>query len=495
MGYLKTKTHISWVITAWCLGFLLGVAAARPVTELGVNSIILLTAGLVLTLVVATSRLRLILPIAVIAGGLLGVVRCNAMLADLARYHQLVGDDVRASGVVADDPSMSRGKIALSLTDVAIYTTKGEKFQLRGKIWVAIKAPSDMTNSLPKRSDRVIVDGVLDNGFGAYAATVSNAKLVDDHRIAGADPLGELRNDFGGHLSQVLDKTETGLGMGLLAGQKTTLGSDIQKAFVAASLTHILVASGYNLTVLIRFARRLLAKHSRLVALILSGTLVLAFAGVTGASASMSRAVVVAILSLLLWYVGRKIHPVVLLAVSSALTIMIEPSQLWGDVGWYLSFGSFAGVIILAPLLNDWLAGRASGWLGSLIQVLVETLSAQLMTWTMIAVFMSNVSLVGLITNVLVLPWLPLAMALTFMAGLAVYLLPLTLAIYLARPAKLLLDGIIGVAEWGATLPGSSLAFQPNLTFVAIYYALVLLLILLLRWRTGHNFYGDNVIE
>ena len=278
--------------------------------------------------------------------------------------------------------------------------------------------------------------------------------------------------------------------MGILTGQKANLNERIKNAFMLASLTHVLVASGYNLTVLVRFARRLLAKRSRLVAVILSVTLVLLFTQLTGSSASMDRAVLVSIYSLLLWYVGRKSHPVTLLAVVATVTIMLDPSQLWGDVSWYLSFGSFAGVIILAPLLHDLIRVK---W--GLVQILLETVSAQLVTWPIIAVAMGKISLVGLVTNLLVLPMLPLAMLATFVAGLSTFFLPLAGANVIALPANALLDWVKAVASWGSTLPGAGLEYRLELRMASVYYLAIVAVILVLKRLTKHNFYGDNVIE
>ena len=236
----------------------------------------------------------------------------------------------------------------------------------------------------------------------------------------------------------------------------------------------------------------------------------------------MNRAMVVSILSLLLWYVGRKMHPVVLLSTVAAATIAVNPIQLWGDVGWYLSFGSFAGVIILAPLINDLLAqllGRQSqsnnnsdadtadltvtaklarklgGIPGSLVQILVETTSAQIVTLPIIAWFMGEVSLVGLVTNILVLPLLPLAMALTFVSGVGAIILPLSWAQVIAVPARWLLGFIISVAQWGATLPGASIEFRPTEQVMIIYCLVLLVVTVSLKIITDHNFYGDNVVE
>ena len=511
-------------MTAICLGFLGGVALARLLPDEAVDANrlnFLLVAGVALSVIVMLSRLRLLVPVAVLAGVLLGIVRGADTLEQLRQYRQYVGNDVIVEGVVDGDPNVTKKGVSLSLDNIAIVPANSSNLpakKLIGRIWLRL----DDTDIELRRYDQVVIEGMMDSGFGAYGATLQRAQLIDVNRSDGDDLLGKLRSDFSVKLSYVMNESEVDLGMGLLAGQKSVLDEDVQDAFVAASLTHILVASGYNLTVLVRFARRLFAKRSRLIALLFSVLFIILFAGLTGSSASMNRAMVVSILSLLLWYVGRKMHPVVLLSTVAAATIAVNPIQLWGDVGWYLSFGSFAGVIILAPLINDLLAqllGRQSqsnnnsdadtadltvaaklarklgGIPGSLVQILVETTSAQIVTLPIIAWFMGEVSLVGLVTNILVLPLLPLAMALTFVSGVGAIILPLSWAQVIAVPARWLLDFIIGVAQWGATLPGASIEFRPTEQVMIIYCLVLLVVTVSFKIITDHNFYGDNVVE
>lgn len=483
------------------------------------NTKVALVTGIVLSIITLLSRLRLLIPVAVVAGLLLGVGRGAGVLQQFLQYRTYVGNDVIVTGVIDGDPSVGRKGVSFSLSDVTIRLvdeTQSSGVDMIGKVWLRLDDNVDLS-----RYDRVVIQGVADSGFGAYGATLQRAKLIEVSK-ANSDILGKLRNDFSAKLSNVINEAEVGLGMGILAGQKSVLDEDVQDAFAAASLTHILVASGYNLTVLVRFARRLFAKRSRLLALILSITLIILFAELTGSSASMNRAMIVSIISLLLWYVGRKMHPVVLLSTVAAVTIAIDPIQLWGDVGWYLSFGSFAGVIVLAPLINDLLmqltcrdvgknnvdeidvqdltttaklAHRLGNIPGSLVQVLVETTSAQIVTLPIIAWFMGEVSLVGLVTNILVLPLLPLAMALTFVSGVSAIILPLNWAQVIAVPARWLLDFIIGVAQWGATLPGAGIEFRPTEQVMIIYCLVLLVVTVSFKIITDHNFYGDNVVE
>ena len=147
------------------------------------------------------------------------------------------------------------------------------------------------------------------------------------------------------------------------------------------------------------------------------------FIMLAGASPSMLRAGLVTGLSLLLWYIGRSIHPVVLLVVTAGITILCNPVYLWGDASWLLSMTAFAGVMLWAPAFQAAIQRllRLRKEPNAVLRIIIETGSAQLLTLPISLYIFGAVSLVALPVNILVLPLVPLAMALVFTTGLAGY--------------------------------------------------------------------------
>ena len=248
---------------------------------------------------------------------------------------------------------------------------------------------------------------------------------------------------------------------------KSSLTSRWQDIIRDAGLTHIIAVSGYNLTILVRFSKRLLKKQSRYQILTASGLLVTTFVLITGMSPSILRASIVVALLQLSWFYGRKIHPLVLLSLSAALSVLIDPFQLWRSVGWYLSFAAFFGVIIMAPLMVP--KKREKSIFALLI---AESTSAGLMTLPIIAAVFGRVSVVGILANVLVTPLVPLAMLLSFIAGLAGWLLP-ALSGWFALPARFLLTYMLDIANLVSRMPGARLSFNVNNWVLAGTYVLL----------------------
>jgi len=278
----------------------------------------------------------------------------------------------------------------------------------------------------------------------------------------------------------------------LLLGQRQSLPANMIIALQAVGLTHMVVASGYNLTVLVRLARRLFAKVSKYLAFLAAGGMALFFMAITGLSPSMLRAGLVTGISLTAWYYGRQLHPVVILAIVLAATTMINPSYAWVDIGWQLSFAAFAGVMIVAPLATRYLFGDQK--IGFLPQVLIETIAAQMVTWPIIAAAFGQVSNVAVVANLLIVPLVPLAMLLSFVAGIGGWLVPVV-ANVIGLPATWLLGFMTNAVNYFAALPWAVNTWQPTAWMVVAYYGLIVALVIYLWQATGYNLRHSNIAE
>ena len=220
--------------------------------------------------------------------------------------------------------------------------------------------------------------------------------------------------------------------------------------------------------------------------------MIVIFVAITGISPSMSRAGLVAGLSLAAWYYGRKFHPIVLLMIAIAATVIVNPSYAWGDLGWQLSFAAFAGVMILAPLASRYLFGDKKP--GTIQQILIETISAQIVTAPILIAGFSQLSNVAIISNLLVLPLVPIAMLLTFIAGVGSLFLPAVAGI-IGMPATWLLHYMVSVTEYLASLPWATSNVQLLWWGLVICYAIIAG-VCFYMWRvTKYNLRDSNLVE
>ncbi|MBI5832904.1 MAG: DNA internalization-related competence protein ComEC/Rec2 [Armatimonadetes bacterium] len=234
-----------------------------------------------------------------------------------------------------------------------------------------------------------------------------------------------------GHARDAAANLLNGLVFGIYAAP---VEAPIEDAFRRVGLSHLLVASGTQVSLLILLvlglSRVLPLRPSAVMALGLM--LVIAYALVTGPEASIVRASVMGVLVLGAMVLGRDYDLLTALAVAAAAQVLWWPPVL-GDVGFQLSYVATAGVALIGiPLARRWepWLGR---WLGS---VVCFSLGAQLMVAPLMVFQFRKLAWVGLLSN---LPALP-------MAGVLVPSGLLAAAVGTVSPS--LAHGLLWVPRW-----------------------------------------------
>lgn len=320
---LRRPVHVSWLIAGASLSFVVGVWAASLMQGSFFSGWWVFAFALGLLLLGLWRQWLGLVPLIILGGVGLGLWRGSGLEQDLRAYRVLTDRIVELRGVVREDPVANQGGLLnLELSRVVV----GER-ALPGVVRVSVGRSIDL-----KRGDEVTVVGKLGKGFGTFPASMYRANVVAVARSPTADPGRVVRDWFAEAVRTAIPEPQASLGLGYLLGQKSALPVDLAEALQIAGLTHIVVASGYNLTILVRLARRLFIRFSKYLATLSSAIMIAGFVMITGLSPSMSRAGLVAGLSLATWYYGRRLHPFVLLPLAAAITIAVEPSYAWGDL-------------------------------------------------------------------------------------------------------------------------------------------------------------------
>ena len=476
---LRKRIHISWGIALGCLFFIVGVWSAQYIS---LSSWWYIGAGL-LALLGIWRRQLYGLPCIVLAGLITGVCYGSTVEKGLEVYRPLVGVTLQLEGQVKEDPSTTaKGLGVLQLNQVRYKNTK-----LPGSVWVSV-----IGHPTAKRGDVVVVVGKTSEGFGTYALTIFTARVVSIVHPQPGDIGRVVRDWFADAIRQGIPEPEGSLGIGYLTGQKSALPPDLAQALQIAGLSHVVVASGYNLTILVRLARRLFIRFSKFLAVFGAGLMIAGFISLSGLSPSMSRAGLVSSLSLATWYYGRQFHPFVLLPFAAAVTVVWQPSYAWGDLGWQLSFAAFAAVMIVGPLLQSYFFGDEKP--GILRQVLGETVAAHLVTIPIVVPAFGYISNVAIPANILIVPLVPLAMLLTIIVGITALTLPSIVEI-VGIPASWLLQYMTFTAQYLAGLPWAKTVFVTPWWAVLGYVGLIIMGCVYMQRKTGFKLREVNIIE
>lgn len=257
--------------------------------------------------------------------------------------------------------------------------------------------------------------------------------------------LFSLREKFQDNLKAVLPYTHAVFLSGLTVGGRSELSSAWQEKFRRSGVMHVVVLSGYNIMVVVRYVGGAwLALVGRRRGLYLTALTVLLFVIMAGAEASLVRAALMGGLLLVAQGAGRLFY--VRNAVTAAALVMtvVNPAALAFDVSFQLSFAALLGIVYLEPFINRWFTKKFWGK-----DQVVTTLAAETAVLPLLLFTFGNVTLWGLVVNPLIAYLIPLTMGLGFVAG-ALGFLWLPFSLPAAGAAYLLLNYELAVINFFA---------------------------------------------
>ena len=150
--------------------------------------------------------------------------------------------------------------------------------------------------------------------------------------------------------AKFLDPAETGLLMGLLAGDRSGIPEVLRSDFQRSGLVHVLAISGFHVVLLagmlMIFLKATGLPHKAVI--IIAVTLLAIYVPVTGGSPAVRRAVMMFSIPLIGTLFGKPANTLNSLGVALLLIILPEPSVIWNP-GFQLSFAATAGIIIGTP--------------------------------------------------------------------------------------------------------------------------------------------------
>ncbi|MFI7315864.1 ComEC/Rec2 family competence protein [Streptomyces venezuelae] len=252
---------------------------------------------------------------------------------------------------------------------------------------------------------------------------------------------------------------------GLVVGDTSRVPAELDQAFRATDLTHLLAVSGANLTIVLvlligppglaqRAERRGLAPRLGIplrTTAALGGVLTLGFVIVCRPDPSVLRAAACGLIALLAIVTGRRRSLIPALATAVLVLVLYDP-WLARSPGFLLSVLATGALLTLAPRWGAALRGR--GVPARLADALAAAAAAQAVCAPVVAVLAARVSLVAVPCNLLAEFAVAPATVLGF-AALAVAPVAMPVAKALAWGASWPAEWIAGIARTGAALPGN----------------------------------------
>jgi competence protein ComEC len=212
--------------------------------------------------------------------------------------------------------------------------------------------------------------------------------------------------------------------IGLLLGDRTDMSADIKRAFVNTGTIHVLAVSGSHVVLVVAiiytiFGLIRLPERSKIIATILG---VLYYMELTGATPSVVRASLMAIVVLLAKLFQQRTNVYNSLGVSAVILLVYDPLQMF-DAGFQLSYAAVFSMVYFYPKLALLIKKVPESLeevkaIDYVLKLFAISLSAQIGTIPFTAYFFGRVSLVSLAANLVVVPLVEIIVTVGFVAVL-----------------------------------------------------------------------------
>ncbi|MBP3966157.1 DNA internalization-related competence protein ComEC/Rec2 [Paenibacillus lignilyticus] len=217
----------------------------------------------------------------------------------------------------------------------------------------------------------------------------------------------DLRAALGAQMDNLYPDLQSGYMKGLVLGISDDLDPAVYGRFAQLGLTHILAISGLHVAVFLYLLGGLLrlTRMTRERMLLLLMAAVPLYVLLAGASPSVVRSGIMAVLGLgaaRLHKLGDGLH---LLAAAALLMLAFDPYML-GNVGFQLSFLVTAGLILGVPPVRGCLPAGKRRWTRSLLDLLTVTVVAQLVSLPVTIYYFNAVHLLSIGANLVLVPFI-----------------------------------------------------------------------------------------
>lgn len=248
-------------------------------------------------------------------------------------------------------------------------------------------------------------------------------------------------------LAMIIPEPHASFLSGLLFGGSSALSTDLKDDFAATGTSHILAASGFNvslfsMTFLYWITHTFLGRRRGTY---LTAGLLFVYVLIAGASPAIVRAGIMGSLTLVGFLIQRKPYMVNVLLLALSIMLLQNPLLLLDDVGFQLSFMATAAMVLYATRVEKYCTYIPE--IFALRKSFSASMCAIVATLPIMLWHFGTASITAPIVNLLVLPLVPMLMSVTGIAIVTGFIFP-PLGMIVVTPAFAFSSVILHLITW-----------------------------------------------
>lgn len=301
--------------------------------------------------------------------------------------------------------------------------------------------------------------------YKIFAKLIKKYNIVNDFDLA----IYLLHQKLNYVYDSILPKKEASVLKAMLLGDKKNLDSSVEQIYRDAGISHILAISGLHISI---FSAILFSifKHFKLnkkINSICILIILILYCIFTGNSVSTVRAVIMIGIVLAGFILYRESDIYTSIFTAAFILLIYQPLYIF-NIGFQLSFSAVIGILILTPILS-----RIQIYPKFIKAYLMPSLAASLATFPIIAYHFYTISIVSVIINIFILPFVFIIVCIGLLCGI-IGLFSIPIAKFLCGIVYFILITYEKLCTIGSNLIPKALIGQPNIWLIIIYYIIIL---------------------
>lgn len=390
--------------------------------------------------------------------------------------------------------------ISFYLKDVSIYPMDAKKFYCNKILVYSSSKKNLLVGNLVSLSGKIMKfqrptnpgqfneEQYYKSNHVEYKMIAENIQITDNSYSKTRAMLDWIREKMVSSYCNMLDEKDAGIIDAMLLGEKSLLDSQTKELYQNSGISHILVISGLNISLIGLALYRLLSKIGvhQIPNSILTMLLVFYYGLLTEFSVSTNRAVVMLLLAMVAAMFGRT-YDLRSAAAFSAIIILFQSPLQFLNSGFLLSFGAILGITYLVPAFqllfpeNKELKGNKNKIKQVVKEGFILSISTNLMTLPIILYYFYEIPLYSVLINILIIPFSSLLVILAMIGGIVGCFSPLCGMFFMGGVHTILVI-IEFICNCFSKLPYHTIIVgRPNILLVYLYYGFLTLFVILIN--------------
>ncbi|MBQ4531471.1 MAG: DNA internalization-related competence protein ComEC/Rec2 [Lachnospiraceae bacterium] len=306
-----------------------------------------------------------------------------------------------------------------------------------------------------------------------YTMQGNEIQVLKTKRLAIQERIFRFRVSLYERLYQMFEENTATLLGAILLGIKNDIAEETKELYQRAGIFHLISISGLHISCIGLALYKIIRKISGSFAVsgITSSIFLIFYTVLSGSSVSTLRAVIMAMIMMGAWYLGRTYDILSSLSLAAILILLESPYYLY-QAGFQLSFGAVLGICVVAPKLVGAFAGE-----NSIAKAFFSNLGIQFTTLPLILYYYYEIPVYSLLLNLILVPLMSLVVF-SGIFSLLLSFLSIPIGRFLGGAAILLLFFYEKAATLTLKLPNGVLRWgQPSLGGIIIYYGILIVAI------------------